>query len=187
MARFGSETSVASDPIIPVLDDVARTSSAASQVTEALRRALQQLEGSTEQMAWEIIPLTAFERPLPESIRSCWVFAIRAGAETGAERHPNSHQRSLSLTGSGTFELRAANGWTPHQLVSDATAAREQRWVTIPPATWHRLFVGERAWGMVSFHTVPPEDLIEEKPVDPEHLEGETHQERYAGRRPAHP
>jgi hypothetical protein len=174
---------VASDPVIPVLDAIVRTTSAVREVREALRRVLQQLDLSAEQMAWEIIPLTAFGRSLPESVRSCWVFGIRAGAETGAERHPNSHQRSLSLTGSGTFEVREARRWTPYGLVSEPSAASEQRWVTIPPATWHRLFVHEQAWGMLSFHTVAPEELIEERPVDPNDLEGQTHQARYAGSR----
>jgi len=174
---------VASDPVIPALDAVVRTPSAAGQVREALQRALQQLALSREQMAWEIIPLSALGCSLPESIRSCWVFGIRAGAETGAERHPNSHQRSLSLSGSGIFEVREAPGWTACGLVSEPSAASEQRWVTIPPATWHRLFVGQQAWGMVSFHTVAPEELIEERPVDPDDLDGRTHQERYAGRR----
>ncbi len=177
------EMNVASDPVIPALDQAVRTTSAAGQVREALRRVLQQLDSSTEQMAWEIIPLTAFGRSLPESIRSCWVFGIRAGAETGAERHPNSHQRSLSLVGSGIFEVREAQGWTPYGLVSEPGAVTEQRWVTIPPATWHRLSVDKRAWGMLSFHTVAPEELIEERPVDPKDPDGQTHQERYAGRR----
>ncbi|OLC04677.1 MAG: hypothetical protein AUH45_02235 [Gemmatimonadetes bacterium 13_1_40CM_69_22] len=174
---------VASDLVIPALDALVRTTSAAVQVREALQRVLQQLASSTERMAWEIIPLSALRCSLPASIRSCWVFGIRAGAETGAERHPNSHQRSLSLTGSGIFEVREAQGWTPCGLVSEPSAAPEQRWVTIPPATWHRLFVDKQAWGTVSFHTVAPEQLIEERPVDPNDLDGGTHKERYAGRR----
>ncbi len=36
---------------------------------------------------------------------------------------------------------------------------------------------------MLSFHTVAPAELIEERPVDPNDLDGQTHQERYAGRR----
>lgn len=174
---------VASDAAIPALDAVVRSSLATAAVGDALRRVLHQLESSSEEMAWEVIPLTALGSDLPEGIRSCWVFGIRPGAETGAERHPNSHQRSLSLTGSGTFELRRAEGWEPHALVSDDRAGHEQRWVTIPPATWHRLFVDNQAWGMVSFHTVAPEELVEERPIDPEDLHGETHQERYVGRR----
>ncbi len=169
--------------MIPPLDAVVHTTSAARQVRDALRRVLLQLDLSTEQMAWEILPLTAFDQRLPESIRSAWIFAIRAGAETGAERHPNSHQRSLSLTGSGTFELRDAQTWTPYGLVSEPSAAIAQRWLTIPPATWHRLVVHQQAWGMLSFHTVASEALIEERPVDPNDLDGATHQARYAGRK----
>jgi hypothetical protein len=178
-----TEMNVTSDPLIPALNEIVRTASAADQVRETLQRVLRQLESSSEQMAWEVIPLTVFGRSLPQSIRSCWVFGIRAGAATGAERHPNSHQRSLSLAGSGIFEVRETQGWTPHVLVSEPRATAEQRWVTIPPATWHRLIVDKQAWGMVSFHTVAPEELIEERPVDPDDLDGETHQERYAGRR----
>ena len=172
-----------SDLLIPALDEVVGRESAAEKVREALRRVLEQLEISADQMAWEIIPLSVFGRALPESIRSSWVFVIRAGADTGAERHPNSHQRSLSLTGSGIFEVRKEGAWIPHSLVSTEHSTAEQRWVSIPPATWHRLTAGHEPWGMLSFHTVNPEELVEERPVDQEDLDGETHQERYAGRR----
>ncbi len=169
----------ASDPIIAALDQVVARSAVATMVRECLARVLRQLEGSPGPMAWETIPLSAFGSSLPESIRSCWIFVIRAGAATGAERHPNSHQRSLSLTGTGRFELQERDSWASHPLVSSERGAAEQRWVTIPPSTWHRLFVDTQAWGMLSFHTVAPEELIEERPVDPAKLEGETHQERY--------
>src|SRR3989449_5499849 len=145
---------VASDLVIPALDALVRTTSAAVQVREALQRVLQQLASSTERMAWEIIPLSALRCSLPASIRSCWVFVIRAGAETGAERHPNSHQRSLSLLGRGEFQLRNGRRREPYSLVSDPGAALDRRWVTIPANTWHRLFVGPGDWGMLSFHTV---------------------------------
>lgn len=35
---------------------------------------------------------------------------------------------------------------------------------------------------MLSFHTVPAEELIEERPVDDELLDGETVRELYSGR-----
>jgi hypothetical protein len=37
-------------------------------------------------------------------IRSAWVFVLRAGADTGAEKHPNSHQRMMSFEGSGDLQ-----------------------------------------------------------------------------------
>jgi len=170
---------VAPDPILGSLDALIHAQAAAATLTECLRRVLQQLERSDRPMAWEVVPLSAFE-DLPKSIRSCWIFVIRPGTTTSAERHPNSHQRSCSLVGNGTFEVYDGSQWYPHAL---ASGEHGERWVSIPPSTWHRLVVGSAAWGMVSFHTVAPEDLIEEKPLDANHLDGPTHQERYAGRR----
>ena len=154
-------------------------------VTEALQRAVATLARTSDAMAWEVVPLDLFAR-LPEGIRSAWVFAIRGGARTEPERHPNSHQRSLSLIESGSFELRPAGSWIPHPLVSGHAAPLGERWVTIPPSTWHRLVVGPRDWGMLSFHTCQAEELIEESPVDPARLEGPVRRQRYADRQGEH-
>ena len=171
------------DPTLPVLNQIVRTPPAAAAIADALERVTRELDASANVMAWEVVPLGVFGNALPAGIRSCWIFVIRAGAATGAERHPNSHQRSFSLMGSGTFELRVGADWRPHALASAEPAPMQQRWVTIPPSTWHRLFSGSEPWGMVSFHTVAPEALIEERPADANDLEGATHQERYAGRK----
>jgi hypothetical protein len=174
---------VADDLVLPALNEVVRGASAAATIETTLQRVLQQLDASAKLMAWETLPLSDFTGGLPESIRSCWIFVVRAGAATGAERHPNSHQRSFSLIGSGTFELRAGPNWHAHPLTSSDRATIDQRWVSIPPSTWHRLFVGSEAWGMLSFHTVDPDALIEERPVDTNDLAGKTHAERYFDRR----
>jgi hypothetical protein len=174
---------VADDQVLSALNEAVRRQSTAATITSTLRRVVDQLDTSAKLMAWQVVPLDTFAGILPESIRSCWIFVIRSGAETGAERHPNSHQRSFSLVGSGIFELRAGTTWQPHALRSTERASVEQRWVSIPPLTWHRLFAGSEPWGMLSFHTVAPEDLIEERPVDPNDLNSETRQERYTDRR----
>ena len=172
-----------SDPLTVVLEDAARSDVVRTRVAEVLERVTRQLAAGDAPMAWETIPLAVFDRPLPDTIRSCWVFVIRAGAETGAERHPNSHQRSLSLAGRGEFQLRQGANWESHPLVSDAGAPPERRWVSIPPSTWHRLVVGAESWGMLSFHTVPAEDLIEEVPIGPDGLDGgPTERHRYQAR-----
>jgi hypothetical protein len=160
------------DPVLRALDVFVHTAAASAFLADTLARVRQQLERSDGPMAWDVVPLDSFGAGLPADIRSCWIFVIRAGAATTAERHPNSHQRSYSLIGSGTFELHDGMDWRP----------ADDRWVSIPPSTWHRLRVGPAAWGMVSFHTVAAGDLIEEKPVDATHLDGPTHQERYTGR-----
>ena len=115
-------------------------------------------------MAWEPIPLTLYRR-LPDEIRSSWVFILRAGITTGAERHPNSHQRMVSYRGGGEFPSQVDGEWESRPLTSDRTRPIEDRWVSIPPYTWHQGIVDPAEnWVVVSFHTVLAEDLIEERP-----------------------
>ena len=134
------------------------------------------------QMTWEPIPLAIYGGALPSEIRSSWVFVLRRGATTGAERHPNSHQRMMSFEGAGDLQVRARHGtspsirrtgladgsevqWQSKFLVSDPDAPLERRWISIPRNVWHQVVVPEGPdWVVVSFHTVPPEELIEERP-----------------------
>ena len=130
---------VADDPVVAALNEVVRSDSAAAIIGMTLQRVLRQLDASAKLMAWETVPLSAFAGGLPESIRSCWIFVIRAGADTGAERHPNSHQRSFSLIGSGTFELRPGTNWHSHPLnkygpCEYRTAVGEHSAVNLAPA-----------------------------------------------------
>jgi hypothetical protein len=172
--------SAPTDPDIILLEAAIRSGAVSTHVAEVLERVERQLAAAGTPMEWESIPLAVFDQLLPGAIKSCWVFVIRAGAETGAERHPNSHQRSFSLTGLGEFQLREGGRWTAYPLVSDPRAPRARRWVSIPQATWHRLFVGGGNWGMLSFHTVAAEELVEERPIGPDGLDGgPTERHRY--------
>lgn len=117
-----------------------------------------------ENLAWEPIPLEFYSFPLPEEIRSSWVFILRAHATTGPERHPNSHQRMMSYRGSGDFQTRNDGVWEPHFLKSQQSAPFKKRWISIPPHIWHQAVVEAENWVVVSFHTVPEEELIEERP-----------------------
>lgn len=168
------------DSVIIALEAAARSGAVSTYVATVLERVERELAATAAPMAWESVPLAVFDRPLPEAVKSCWVFVIRAGAETGAERHPNSHQRSLSLTGRGEFRLREGGRWQSSPLVSDRGAPLEQRWLSIPPSTWHHVFVGAGNWGMLSFHTVAAEELVEERPLRPDDLDGgPTERRRY--------
>jgi hypothetical protein len=131
-------------------------------------------------MAWEPIPLNIVETALPSEIRSAWVFILRAGADTGAERHPNSHQRMMSFEGSGDLQTGEPGQWQSNVLVSGPEAPLERRWISIPRNVWHRPVVGKNAdWAVVSFHTVAAEELIEERP-DSRSKDG-TKQMKYLG------
>jgi len=122
-------------------------------------------------MAWEPIPLTIYGGVLPDAIKSCWVFVLRAGANTGPERHPNSHQRMMSFQGSGDMQVQEGGSapnderWHSNILTSDSDVPLEKRWISIPQNVWHQPVISEETdWVVVSFHTVPAEELIEERP-----------------------
>jgi hypothetical protein len=148
------------------IEIVLRSGTAREQIRPIIERVRAELARKNEaSMTWEPIPLTVFGRALPSEIRSAWVFVLRAGADTGAERHPNSHQRMMTFEGSGDMQIEQRDQWRSNVLVGDHEAPLEQRWISIPQNVWHRPVVGADAdWTVVSFHTVSAEELIEEKP-----------------------
>jgi hypothetical protein len=147
------------------IDSVLRSEAVRRQVRPIIERVREELARKKDGlMTWEPIPLTVFGGALPGEIRSAWVFVLRAGADTGAERHPNSHQRMMSFKGSGDMKTGEPGQWQSNVLISNPEAPLEQRWISIPQNVWHRPVVGAEAdWMVVSFHTVPAEELIEEK------------------------
>ena len=148
--------------ILEVLDSAVR--SAAATIEPIIAVVDRKLYGNpADVLAWEAIPLQCYGRQLPESIRSSWVFVLRANVSTGAERHPNSHQRMMSFRGHGDFQTQPAREWASHHLTSDPSVPLEQRWISIPRNVWHQGVVGAVDWAVVSFHTVSEHELIEER------------------------
>jgi len=148
--------------------------SLAGEVTAMLRR------DPAARLAWKTVPLDIYEN-LPGGIASSWIFVLRAGCSSGAERHPNSIQRVMSLGGSA--DMRTWNGerWVSNMLRSDAPF--EERWLSIPVNAWHRPVMGDGDWTVVSFHTASDDALIEELALDDEHPDrGSRSAEAYAGR-----
>ena len=95
--------------VLEALDAVLRSETLRAQIRPIVERLRAELARKTEAlMTWEPIPLSVFGRALPPGIRSAWVFILRAVADTGAERHPNSHQRMMSFEGSGDLQTGEA-------------------------------------------------------------------------------
>jgi hypothetical protein len=113
---------------------------------------------------WEPLPVELFGE-LPQGIRSAWVFILGAKHASGFERHPNSRQRVMSYRGRGDFQVGYPLTSSNH-LVSDRGLHLERRWVSIPVNEWHQAVVPDKNWVVVSFHTVPAPELIEERPTD---------------------
>lgn len=152
--------------LLKMLDDSLWQDEIRSQIYPVVERVREELSrNEAALMTWEPIPLSIYSGALPSPIRSSWVFVIRGGATTGAERHPNSHQRMMSFQGSGDLQTEGEGRWTSNLLVSEENVDLERRWISIPQNVWHQVVVPSREdWVVVSFHTVPAEDLIEERP-----------------------
>lgn len=163
--------------VLQKLDKIVRSEKVRTQIRPIVKRVQAELSRKADAlMTWEPISLATFGGELPPEIRSGWVFVLRAGTDTGAERHPNSHQRMMTLDGIGDMKVdmkgaqnevtnESAMAWESNVLVSDPDALLERRWISIPKNVWHRPVVPKGAdWVVVSFHTVPAAELIEERP-----------------------
>lgn len=164
---MSSAGSASEQAILQVLDAAAARPEAASVLSRIAKRVLATLARAPGEIeAWEAVPLDVYGA-LPPEIGSSWVFALRKGVATGAERHPNSWQRMFTWSGGGDFQVHDGKRWVSHHLSTNRSAPLQDRWLSIPPDTWHQGVVGDEDWVVVSFHTVPKGELIEERP-DPE-------------------
>lgn len=150
--------------LLQTLDGAVNGEPVRSRLAAIARRLDEKLARDPEAlMAWEVVPLADYGVALPEAIRSSWVFILRAGAATGAERHPNSHQRMMSYRGAGNFPVWMDGAWRSNYLVSDPSAPLERRWLSIPPMVWHQSMKPAEDWVVVSFHTAAEDELTEER------------------------
>ena len=151
--------------ILEALDLAVSSEAIRPKIEAIVKRVEQRLrDRPRDVLAWEPIPLGFYRETLPETIRSSWVFILRANTITGAERHPNSHQRMMSYRGSGDLQTRLEGDWCSHPLTSDRTMPLSDRWISIPPLVWHQGVVPGKDWVVVSFHTAAEHELIEERP-----------------------
>ena len=152
--------------VLALLDQLVHDPAARGAIDPIVERVQKKLDGDPAAfLAWEPVPLVVYRGQLPDFIKSSWVFILRAGAASGAERHPNSQQRMMSYRGRADFPTGGEGSWKSHVLESDPSLPLERRWVSIPVNVWHQAVVppGDD-WVVLSFHTVPDRELIEERP-----------------------
>ena len=83
----------------------------------------------------------------------------------------------MSYRGVADLQMWDDNSWRSHILVPDLDADIEKRLATVPINVWHKPVVQNANWIVVSFHTVPAEELIEERPESADMKQ--TRQRRY--------
>ena len=151
--------------LLQQIDLLLQDESIANRLNEIADRVEQDFASSGEPLAWEDVPLEIYRNGLPAEIQSSWVFLLRADSNSGAERHPNSHQRVTSWRGIGDLQVWSGDQWQSNVLSPNFHHATEKRWASIPVNTWHQAVVGPgKHWLVVSFHTARTHELIEERP-----------------------
>ncbi len=154
-----------SQKILQILDEIVRLESVRAVIDSLVPQVEKKLKKDTVALlAWEPVPLDTYGEDLPSMIQSSWIFIVRAQAKSGAERHPNSQQYMMSYKSSGDLQVKTGEEWDSNLLVSDPGKQIESRWVSIPPYTWHQAVAAKENWVVVSFHTAPEDELIEERP-----------------------
>lgn len=130
-----------------------------AQLLEMAARLRRELEASPALKSTQAdVPLSIYDGDLGPMIGSSWVFVLRARHDHPAERHPNSIQRMFALDSPGAMEVWDGKRWRRHDLLPDPGDPG----LSIPAYCWHRPARLDDVWAVVSFHTVPPAELIEE-------------------------
>jgi quercetin dioxygenase-like cupin family protein len=129
------------------------------QIAEAVDVARRMSATSREPFGWRFIDLGA--RNLPDGIRSAAVFVLPAGTTPPAHHHPNSIQHMRVLAGRAVVTLRSRESTAQHDPGRYGVGG-ERPWLVIPRGVVHQLKVlPEGELVVLSFHTVPEEDLLE--------------------------
>jgi hypothetical protein len=162
------------------INQILQDSFISRQIDSIADRLIQRVAQNNDSIAWETVPMELYPSELlPREIRSSWVFLLREGCASGAERHPNSHQRVRSWKNAGDFQIWNQDHWESHHLKNGFDSPVEEQWASIPVNVWHQAVVPPgNHWIVVSFHTAAAEELIEERP-DPNDLR-QTQQRFYA-------
>lgn len=119
----------------------------------------QQLPDTSEPFVWSTIDLQSCKTPLPDTIRSGWIFVLKKDAPSGCHYHPNSIQNMVMIEGEGTSSI----GGNPRRMkrFADPDSSLEDIWYVIPEGTPHEFFPTETDMVVVSFHTSAPDELEE--------------------------
>jgi len=169
--------------ILESLDRLVHEPRAAAFLSELVSQVAAVLKADPgARLAWRTVPLAIYSA-LPAGIASSWVFVLRNGCSSGAERHPNSIQRVMSYHGAADMQTWNGERWASNHLLSDPARGLAGRWLSIPANVWHRPVMGDVDWAVVSFHTASDADLIEELPLDDQQPDrGSRASKVYAGR-----
>ena len=129
----------------------------------AIRSAVETLKGqlqdTSEPFVWSTIDLQSVTTPLPEDIRSGWIFVLKKDVPSGCHFHPNSIQHMVMIEGEGTSKVGAVA--SEMKCFGAQGQALEEMWYVIPEGVPHEFFPRGTDVVVVSFHTCDSDELEE--------------------------
>lgn len=98
-----------------------------------------------------------------EATFSLWVFAFAPNGESDIHKHSNSTQITCTWRGQGRLRIgEPANAIETVLLLQSPERDPKQNWVVIPPKVFHHAQAAASGWMVVSFQTVPAQELQNE-------------------------
>lgn len=94
---------------------------------------------------------------MPPGIESAWIFVLRPKTKSPPHKHPISTQHMAVIGGNGAFEI----GKKRDYLQPFDPAFPVKSVYVIPPNTPHSFDPGHEPLVLMSFHTVPADQLVE--------------------------
>lgn len=116
-----------------------------------------QLPHTSEPFVWSTLDLDSITVPLPESIKSSWIFVLKKDVPSGCHYHPNSIQHMVMIEGEGSSKVGAVSG----EMRRFNEASLDDVWYVIPEGVPHEFFPSGSDVVVVSFHTCAPDELEE--------------------------
>lgn len=118
-----------------------------------------QLQHTTEPFVWSTIDVQSLASPLPDDIRSGWIFVLKKDVASGCHYHPNSVQHMVMIEGEGASKVGTISG--EMKQFGEQGGALEETWYVIPKGVPHEFFPRGRDVVVVSFHTCESDQLEE--------------------------
>ena len=154
-----SEAREASAEYLQQLNDAVAELITRPTIHSVVDRLKNELPDTEEPFVWSTIDLQSIATPLPDDIRSGWIFVLKKDVPSGCHYHPNSIQHMVVIEGEGTSKVGAIS--RDMKRFGDAGSSLADTWYVIPEGVPHEFFPRGHDVVVVSFHTCDSDELEE--------------------------
>ena len=146
-------------PDLPKLNEAVRELIARPTTHDLIDTLKRQLQDTSEPFVWSTIDLESIAAPIPDAIKSGWIFVLKKHVPSGCHYHPNSIQHMVTVEGEGTSRV----GGVSRQMrrLDEPDCSLDDIWYVIPEGVQHEFFPAGADVVVISFHTCESEELEE--------------------------